>query len=104
MTTALLAGAILAEVTGTLCLRASDGMRRRWWLVPMAVLYVLAFALLGAALAHGMPVGIAYGVWAAAGIALVALISRALWKDPLTPRMLVGIALIIVGVLLVDLG
>lgn len=48
--------------------------------------------------------GIAYGIWTAAGIALVALLARAIWKDPLTPRMLAGIGIIILGVLLVELG
>ena len=44
-----------------------------------------------------MPVGIAYGVWSACGVALVALIARVWFKEPLTPLMLAGIALIIAG-------
>lgn len=96
--------AIGAEICATLSLRASDGFSRRRWLIPAAAGYAVAFAALHQALAAGIAVGIAYGIWTAAGIALVALLARAIWKDPLTPRMLAGIGIIILGVLLVELG
>ena len=99
-----LLAAIGCEVTATLSLRASDGLRRRRWLIPMTVSYLAAFVFLGVALHSGMPVGVAYGLWAAIGIALIAVMARAIWKEPLTRRMLAGIALITVGVLLVELG
>ena len=70
MTWALLVLAIASEVTATLSLRASEGLRRRRWIPVLVVGYVLAFSLLGAVLAMGMPVGVAYGVWAAAGVAI----------------------------------
>lgn len=92
------------EVAATLSLRASDGFRKRLWLIPIAIGYTVAFIFLGLALSTGMPVSIAYGLWTAIGIVLVALLARAVWKDPLTRRMLIGIALIIVGVLLVEFG
>jgi small multidrug resistance pump len=50
-----------------------------------------------------MPVGIAYGVWSACGVALVALAARALFGEPLTPLMMAGIVLIIGGVLTIEL-
>lgn len=96
--------AIASEVTATLSLRASDGFRKRIWLIPVLVFYVLAFTFLSLTLRTGMPVGIAYGIWAAVGIVLIALIARVAWKDPLTKRMIVGIALITVGVILVELS
>jgi small multidrug resistance pump len=43
-------------------------------------------------------------VWAATGVALTAVGSRLLFDEPLTPLMGAGLALIIVGVLLVELG
>lgn len=100
----LLAGAIGTEVTATLALRASGGLRDRRWLPVVAGGYLLAFVLLGFALSHGMPVGVAYGIWAAAGIALTTVLARALFAEPLSPVMAVGIAVIAVGVLLVELG
>lgn len=96
--------AILCEVVATLSLRASNGFRRKIWLVPVAAGYGLAFTALGFALAAGMPVAVAYGIWTAVGIALIAVLARAIWRDPLTKRMLVGICLVIAGVILVELG
>lgn len=104
MTWAWLAAAIVSEVAATLSLRASDGLRRRLWLIPVVVGYVAAFGFLSMALSAGMPIGVAYGVWTATGIVLVALSARAIWRDPITARMFLGMAVIIVGVLLVELG
>jgi small multidrug resistance pump len=99
----LLAGAIVAEVTATLSLRASDGLRRRIWAIPVVGGYLISFAFLTASLAHGMPVGIAYGVWSACGVALVALLGKFLFAEPLTWLMGLGIAFIIGGVMTIQL-
>ena len=98
-----LAGAILIEVCATLLLRASDGFRKKIWIAPMLIGYLVSFTLLSVTLSLGMPVGIAYGVWSAAGVALIAVIARVLFADPLTPLMMGGIALIIAGVLTIEL-
>ncbi|RLV55687.1 QacE family quaternary ammonium compound efflux SMR transporter [Aeromicrobium phragmitis] len=96
--------AIVAEIAATLSLRASDGLRRRRWVVVIVAGYGIAFTFLARALDEGMKVGVAYGVWTATGIAAVAVLARAFWDDPLTRRMLLGIAVIATGVLLVELG
>jgi small multidrug resistance pump len=100
----LLGGAIILEVGATLALRASDGLTRRRWIAPVAVGYVGAFTLLAFSLRAGMPVGVAYGTWAALGVALTALLARAIFAEPLTRRMIAGILLIGAGVVLVELG
>jgi len=100
----LLIAAIVVEVAGTLCLKASDGGRQKWWLLPTAVCYVAAFGLIAVVLGRGMPVGVVYGIWVACGVALTAILGRVLFRDPLTPRMGLGIALIIAGVLAIELG
>ncbi len=99
-----LAGAIGMEVLATLSLRASDGFRRRKWIVPVAAGYLVSFYLLWLSLSLGMPVGVAYGIWTACGVALVAVAARLLFRDPLTWRMLAGIGLIIAGVLTIEMG
>ncbi|MEH3142044.1 MAG: SMR family transporter [Mycobacterium kyogaense] len=99
----LLMGAIASEVTGTLALRVAAGGRRIFYGVVL-IGYVVAFTLLSASLQHGMPLGVAYGIWAAAGVALTAAASRILFREPLTPTMLTGMGLIVAGVLLVELG
>ena len=98
-----LAGAILVEVVATLSLRASDGFRKKAWIAPIITGYLLSFYLLYVSLGLGMPVGIAYGVWSACGIALVAVIARFLFDEPLTPMMGLGIMLIVGGVLTIEL-
>jgi small multidrug resistance pump len=54
-------------------------------------------------LSMGMPVGIAYGIWTACGVALVAVVARFLFQEPLTWVMALGIALIVAGVLTIEM-
>jgi small multidrug resistance pump len=99
----LLVCAILTEVVATVSLRVAASGRRIFYAV-VAVGYLLAFAALTGSLRAGMPLGIAYGIWAAAGVALTTIASRILFHEPLTRTMLVGIGLIIAGVLLIEVG
>lgn len=98
-----LVGAILSEVGATLSLRmAAHG--RKIWIVPVVAGYLTAFVLLSLTLANGMPIGVAYGIWTAVGVALTALLGRVLFKEPFTWVMALGVALIVGGVLLIELG
>ncbi len=98
----LLAGAIFTEVAGTLSLRASQD---HWaWLVAVIAGYVASFVLLTMLLRAGVPVGVAYGIWAALGTAATAVLAAAFFGDPLTWPIVAGIGLIIAGVLLVEFG
>lgn len=99
-----LAAAIVIEVFATLSLRASDGFRKKVWIVPVVAGYLAAFALLWLTLSLGMHVGIAYGIWTACGVALVAVIARFLFAEPLTWVMVAGIALIVAGVLTIEMA
>lgn len=99
-----LLGAIGMEVIATLSLRASDGFRRRAWIAPVAAGYLVSFYLLWLSLSLGMPVGVAYGIWTACGVALVAVAARVLFRDPLTWPMMAGIALIVAGVLTIEMA
>lgn len=99
-----LACAILIEVVATLSLRASDGFRRKAWIAPVIAGYLASFYLLWLSLSLGMPVGIAYGIWTACGVALVAVVARFLFAEPLTWVMGLGIALIVAGVLTIEMA
>jgi small multidrug resistance pump len=99
-----LTGAIVIEVFATMAFRASEGLRKKAWAPAIVGGYVISFWLLSVALRHGIAVGVAYGIWSATGIALAALLARVFFREPLTRVMLAGIALIAVGVLLVELG
>lgn len=98
-----LAAAILTEVAASLSLKAATNGKRAWYAVVIAG-YLLAFAALTLALGEGLGIGVAYGIWAATGVALTAIGSRVLFKEPLTPVMGAGMALIAAGVLLIELG
>jgi small multidrug resistance pump len=98
----MLAVAIISEVVGTLALRAATDHPA--WFVVVAIGYLVAFALLGAVLAAGMPVGVAYGIWAATGVVLTAVLAALVFGDPFTVQIGFGIALVMVGVLLVEIG
>ncbi|WP_433393727.1 DMT family transporter [Micromonospora sp. KLBMP9576] len=104
MSWVFLAAAIALEVTATMALRASDGLRRKAWAPVVVGGYVSCFVFLSLALRNGMAVGVAYGVWAAVGIALTAILARLVFGEPLTRVMMLGIALVAAGVLLVELG
>lgn len=94
--------AILSEVSGSLALQAATA--HPWWFVLVGVGYVVSFAAFSGALQRGVPVGVGYGIWSACGVAITAVAAAVLFGQALTPLMIVGIAVIIIGVLLVDLG
>jgi small multidrug resistance pump len=100
----ILLGAILSEVTATIALRLSDGFSKLVPSVVVAVGYLTAFTLLSQALKRGMPVGIAYGIWAAAGVALVAVIGVLFLRETLTWVQVAGLVLVIAGVAALELG
>ncbi len=103
MSWTLLVAAILSEVGATLSLKVAATGRPRWYAAVVAG-YIAAFGMLSLALDQGMALGVAYGIWAAAGVALTASLSKPLFGEPLTPTMLGGIALIVLGVLAIELG
>jgi small multidrug resistance pump len=104
MTWLLLAIAIAAEVTATIALRLSEGFSKPVPTVVMAVGYIASLVLLSMALERGMTIGIAYAVWAAAGVALVALVGAAFLDESLTGMQVGGLALVIAGVAALELG
>lgn len=92
----LLLIAIVSEVMATLALRAA-GEGSRAALVVVVAGYVLSLALLAVVVRH-LEVSIAYAVWAGAGTALVALFGVLALGEPATAIKLASIALIITGV------
>jgi small multidrug resistance pump len=99
-----LAGAILSEVVATTFLKLSEGFSKLVPSIIVVVGYVAAFAMLSQALTRGMAIGVAYGVWAAVGVALVAIVGAAFLGESMTWVQVGGIALVIAGVLALELG
>lgn len=100
----MLAGAILSEVTATIMLRLSEGLSR--WLPSTVVLlgYGISFVLLAQVLKRGLGVGVAYAIWSAVGVSLVALIGVLFLGESLTWVQVLGLALVIAGVIAVQSG
>lgn len=98
-----LCSAVICEVIGTIFLRLASAGKNAYY-AAAGVAYVIAFTFLTLTLNQGLGLGVAYGIWAAAGVALTAIASKIFFKEPLTPVMIGGILAIIGGVLLVELG
>lgn len=97
-----LALAILAEVIGTSALKASEGFSRLLPSLVVLVGYGTAFYFLSLTLKH-IPVGIAYAVWSGAGTVLITLIGVLAFRQKIDLAGMLGIALIIAGVLVLNL-
>ena len=97
-----LGGAVISEVSATLALR--QALNQPGFYVMVGIGYALAFILLSLTLKAGMPLGVAYGLWGALGVALTAVLSMLVFGEPITVLVALGIALIMAGVLLVEVG
>lgn len=99
----LLAGAIAAEVAATTAMKYSDGFSKLWPSLATLLGYVIAFALLAQTL-KTVSVGTAYAIWAGVGTAVIAGIGMMFLGEGLSAAKVAGIALIIGGVVLLNLG
>jgi small multidrug resistance pump len=98
----LLAGAIISEVTASLSLKAA--LDHPAFFIVVVLGYTASFGFLAAVLRKGLGLGVAYGIWAALGVTLTVLLAALIFGETLTPVMLVGVAMVIGGVLCVELG
>ncbi|VEG55819.1 cation/cationic drug transporter [Mycolicibacterium aurum] len=102
MTWLLLILAISSEVAATLSLKGSDTVPALYVVVVLG--YVASFVFLALVLRRGLGLGVAYGIWAATGVALTAVLSAVLFGEALTTVMILGLGCIIAGVVLVETG
>ncbi|MEZ0065266.1 small multidrug resistance pump [Streptacidiphilus sp. MAP12-20] len=98
-----LALAISSEICATVSLKYTHGFTRLLPSVVVVVGYVASFALLSQALKQ-IPVSTAYAIWSGAGTAVVAAIGFAFLGEGVNLWKAVGIALIIAGVVALNLG
>jgi small multidrug resistance pump len=94
--------AIVFEVIGTIALREIDGFKRPLPLFLVVMGYGMAFFCLSHILKI-IPVGIAYAIWSGAGSALVVLVGWLWLKQTLDGASIIGIAMIIGGVVVMQL-
>ena len=94
--------AIVFEVLATTALKQTNGFTR---LVPSlftVIGYACAFYFLSLPL-RTMPVGIVYAIWSGAGIIFITTIGWVRFRQMLDLPALLGIALILAGVLIINL-
>ncbi|MEU5314633.1 multidrug efflux SMR transporter [Streptomyces sp. NPDC021562] len=98
-----LAGAIAAEVAATTAMKYSDGFSRLWPTLVTALGYVVSFLLLAQTL-KTVSIGTAYAIWAGVGTATIAVLGLLLFGEGLSLVKVAGIALIVGGVVVLNLG
>lgn len=96
-----LAIAIIAEVAGTTALKSSNGFTNAFPSIIVVVGYGTAFYFLSLVL-KTVPVGVAYAVWAGAGIVLVAIIGLVFFGQKLDLAAIVGMLFIITGIVIMN--
>ncbi|MDR1075529.1 MAG: multidrug efflux SMR transporter [Xanthomonadaceae bacterium] len=97
-----LAVAIVAEVIATSALKAADGFTR---LLPTAIVFVgygIAFYFLSLVI-KTVPMGVSYAIWSGMGIVLISASGWLAYKQTLDFPAIAGIALILCGVLIIQL-
>ncbi len=94
--------AIVAEVIATSTMRATQGFTRPVPSIVTVAGYVVAFYCLSLAL-RTMPTGVAYAIWSGAGVVLVAGIAWGVQGQRLDWPAMIGMALIVAGVLVLNL-
>lgn len=97
----ILAVAIMAEVLGTSSLKASEGFTKPLPTLLVVVGFATAFYCLSISL-KVIPVGVAYAVWAGAGIVLITLVAWLVFGQAMDWAALLGMALIIAGLFIMN--
>jgi small multidrug resistance pump len=97
-----LAGAIVLEVAGTICMKYSNGFSKLIPAIGCIISYSISFFLLSKAL-QTMNLGIVYATWAAVGIVATTIISFLLFKEGISVLGILGIILMVAGVILLNL-
>ena len=95
--------AILAEVVATTALKASDGFTRPLPSLLVVLGYGIAFYCLSLTM-RSIPLGLVYAIWSGLGLLLITLAGWLIWGQRLDAPSLVGMALIIAGVSVINLS
>jgi len=93
--------AILSEVAAISCLKTADGFTKLGPSLIGIIGYFLCFYFLSLAL-KGIPMGVAYAIWAGVGIILIALVDVFFYRQNFDIPAFIGISLIILGVVVLN--
>ncbi len=93
--------AIIGEVIATSTLKASNQFTTFWPSLVVVLGYGIAFYFMTLTI-KTLPIGITYAIWSGAGIVLVTLAGTYFYKQIPDLPALIGIALIIIGVVVIN--
>jgi len=98
-----LAMAIILEVAGTTAMKLSEGFTKLLPSIAMGVFYIASLWALTLSLKK-IDMSIAYAIWAGVGTSLITIIGIIYFKEPITLIKTISIALIIAGVVGLNLS
>lgn len=98
----LLGFAIVIEVIGSNCIKASEGFTKPLPTAMALVAFATALYLLSI-ITKTLPIGIVYAVWSGVGIVLTAIVAFFAFGQKPDLAGLLGMGLIIAGVLVINL-
>lgn len=93
--------AICLEVVGSSFLAKSNGFTKLVPSIITVIAFCACFYLFSQAL-KGIPLGIAYAIWAGLGIVLTAIVSVIIFKQKLDTPAILGMILIVAGVIVIN--
>lgn len=97
-----LALAITGELIGTSLLKASEGFSKLYPTVGLIIAFIFSFFFLSIAM-KTIPLNVAYALWSGLGLIATTIISVLIWKEKMNVASVTGIALILMGVIILNL-
>ncbi|MCG0589197.1 multidrug efflux SMR transporter [Bacillus velezensis] len=94
--------AISGELIGSSLLKASEGFSKIFPTVGLIISFIVSFFFLSLAM-KTIPLNTAYALWSGIGIVATTIISILVWKEKINVASVTGIALILVGVVILNL-
>ncbi len=95
--------AIIFEVSGTICMKLSQGFTKMIPSILMIILYIISLGLLTLALKK-IDLSIAYAIWAGMRTALIATVGILWFKEPISALKIISLGLVIIGVIGLNLS
>ena len=93
--------AIAFETIGTTALKTSAGFTRLWPSLLTLGCFFAALFLLSLVL-RTVPIGVTYAIWSGLGIVLIAVIGRLVFGQSLDAPAVIGMALIVAGIVIMQ--
>lgn len=95
--------AIIFEVSGTTCMKLSQGFTQILPAIFIFIFYGLSLTFSTLCL-EKIEVSVAYSIWAGLGTTLLAIIGLIWFRESMTPIKLMSISLVVVGVIGLNSG